>query len=146
MTFMLAQWMAATFAVIALVHVYWALGGQWAAVAAVPQIPVEGFVATVRPAFKPSGWITLVVAAGLLLIAALVCLRVGWGFPAVNHKALQWVISAIALLMFARAIGDSNLVGFFKEVKGSRFARLDTWMYSPLCLVLGAGLLAVAWV
>jgi hypothetical protein len=146
MTFMLAQWMAATFAVIALVHVYWALGGQWAAVAAVPQIPVEGFVATVRPAFKPSGWITLVVAAGLLLIAALVCLRVGWGFPVVNHKALQWVISAIALLMFARAIGDSNLVGFFKEVKGSRFARLDTWMYSPLCLVLGAGLLAVAWV
>jgi len=31
-------------------------------------------------------------------------------------------------------------------VKGSRFARLDTWVYSPLCLVLGAGLLAVAWV
>jgi hypothetical protein len=73
-------------------------------------------------------------------------MRVGWGMPAVHHQALQWVISAIALLMFARAIGDSNLVGFFKEVKGSRFARLDTWVYSPLCLVLGAGLLAVAWV
>ncbi|WLH37844.1 DUF3995 domain-containing protein [Pseudomonas sp. FP2196] len=146
MTFVLAQWLVTTFAVIALMHVYWALGGQWAAVAAVPQVPVEGFVKTVRPAFKPSGWITLVVAAGLLAIAALVCLRVGWGLPLVHHKALQWVISAIALLMFARAIGDSNLVGFFKEVKGSRFARLDTWVYSPLCAVLGAGLLAVAWV
>jgi hypothetical protein len=56
------------------------------------------------------------------------------------------VISAIALLLFARAIGDSNLVGFFKEVKGSRFARWDTWVYSPSCVVLGAGLLAVAWV
>jgi hypothetical protein len=88
----------------------------------------------------------LIVAAALLVIAALVCMRVGWGVPAVTHKALQWVISAIALLMFARAIGDSNLVGFFKDVKDSRFARLDTWLYSPLCAVLGAGLLAVAWV
>ncbi|MFJ7311630.1 DUF3995 domain-containing protein [Pseudomonas sp. NPDC098747] len=146
MTFVLAQWLVTVFAVISLVHVYWALGGQWAAVAAVPQVPVEGLVVTLRPAFKPSGWITLVVAAALLAIAALVCLRVGWGMEAVHHKALQWVISVIALLMFARAIGDSHLVGFFKEVKGSRFARLDTWVYSPLCTVLGGGLLTVAWV
>ncbi|MBP5943211.1 MULTISPECIES: DUF3995 domain-containing protein [Pseudomonas] len=146
MTFVLAQWLVTVFAVISLVHVYWALGGQWAAVAAVPQVPEEGLVATLRPAFKPSGWITLVVAVVLLAIAALVCLRVGWGVAPVHHKALQWVISVIALLMFARAIGDSHLVGFFKEVKGSRFARLDTWVYSPLCAVLGGGLLAVAWV
>ncbi|TMU78968.1 DUF3995 domain-containing protein [Pseudomonas fluorescens] len=146
MTFVLAQWLVTTFAVIALMHVYWALGGQWAAAVVVPQVPVRGFVASVRPAFKPSGWLTLIVAAALLVIAALVCMRVGWGVPAVTHKALQWVISAIALLMFARAIGDSHLVGFFKDVKGSRFARLDTWVYSPLCAVLGVGLLAVAWV
>lgn len=112
MTLVLAQWLVTVFAVIALVHVYWALGGQWAAVAAVPQVPVAGLVPTLRPAFKPSGLITLLVAAALLAIAALVCLRVGWGVPAVHHKALQWVISAIALLMFARAIGDSHLVGF----------------------------------
>ena len=146
MTFVLAQWLVTIFAVISLMHVYWALGGQWAAAVVVPQVPVQGFVTTVRPAFKPSGWLTLIVAAALLVIAVLVSMRVGWGMPAVNHKALQWVISAIALLMFARAIGDSNLVGFFKEVKGSRFARLDTWVYSPLCAALGAGLLAVAWV
>jgi hypothetical protein len=88
----------------------------------------------------------MLVAAALLVIALLVCLRVGWWLPQVDHRGLQWLISAIALLLFARAIGDSELVGFFKEVKGSRFARLDTWVYSPLCVVLGAGLLAVAWV
>ncbi|MGA5588206.1 DUF3995 domain-containing protein [Pseudomonas siliginis] len=146
MTFVLAQWLVTVFAAIGLMHVYWALGGQWAAAVVVPQVPVSGFVATVRPAFKPSGWLTLAVAAALLVISVLVCMRVGWGMPAVQHKALQWVISAIALLMFARAIGDSNLVGFFKEVKDSRFARLDTWVYSPLCALLGAGSLAVAWV
>jgi hypothetical protein len=144
MTFVLAQWLVTIFAVISLIHVYWALGGEWAAVAAVPQVPVEGG-ARLQPAFKPRGWITLLVAGALLLIAVLVCLRVGWWVPAVTHCSLQWIISAIALLMFARAIGDSNLVGFFKEVKDSQFARLDTWAYSPLCVVLGAGLLAVAW-
>jgi CHASE2 domain-containing sensor protein len=145
MTFVLAQSLVTFFAVIALVHVYWGLGGQWAAVAAVPQLPGEGGARS-RPAFKPSGWATLLVAFGMLLIAALVCLRVGWWVPAVPHQALQWVLSAIAMLMFARAIGDSDLVGFFKQIKGSRFARLDTWVYSPLCVVLGAGLLAVAWI
>ncbi|MGE8154449.1 DUF3995 domain-containing protein [Pseudomonas vancouverensis] len=144
MTLLLARWLVTIFAVISLVHVYWALGGTWAAVAVVPQVPQEGSAA-LRPAFKPQGWITLVVAAALLLIAVLVCLRVGWWMPQVHHWSLQWLISAIALLLFARAIGDSELVGFFKEVKGSEFARLDTWVYSPLCVVLGAGLLAVAW-
>jgi len=145
MTLLLAQSLVTIFAVISLVHVYWALGGEWAAVAAVPQVPQEGS-AQLRPAFKPRGWITLVVAGLLLLIAVLVCLRVGWCLPHLHHWSLQWVISAIAILLFARAIGDSELVGFFKEVKGSEFARLDTWVYSPLCVVLGAGLLAVAWV
>jgi hypothetical protein len=42
MTFALAQWLVTIFAVISLVHVYWALGGKWASVAAVPQVPVEG--------------------------------------------------------------------------------------------------------
>jgi len=146
MTFVLAQWLVTIFAAISLMHVYWAMGGQWATVAVIPQVPLENGGQTLRPAFKPSGWITLAVAVALLLIAALVCMRVGWWFSPVHHWALQWVISAIALLMFARAIGDSELVGFFKEVKGSRFARLDTWVYSPLCLILGAGLLAVAWI
>ncbi|WP_419709874.1 DUF3995 domain-containing protein [Pseudomonas sp. NFX224] len=145
MTFALAQWLVTIFAAIALVHVYWALGGEWAAVAAVPQVPQEGGT-QLRPAFKPRGWLTLLVAAALLTIALLVCLRVGWWLPQVHHQVLQWVISAIALLLFARAIGDSELVGFFKEIKGSRFAQWDTWVYSPLCVVLGSGLLAVAWV
>ena len=112
MTLALAQWLVTIFAAIALVHVYWALGGEWAAVAAVPQVPQEGGT-QLRPAFKPRGWLTLLVAAALLVIALLVCLRVGWWLPQVHHQMLQWVISAIALLLFARAIGDSELVGFF---------------------------------
>ncbi|SEN58630.1 Protein of unknown function [Pseudomonas sp. ok272] len=144
MTFVLAQWVVTTFVLMSLIHVYWALGGRWASDAVVPQV-LDGAGAGLRPAFKPSPLVTLAVALALLLIAVLVSLRVGFLVPAIDHWSLQWLISAIALLMFARAIGDSSLVGFFKEHVGSRFARLDTWAYSPLCVVLGAGLLAVAW-
>ncbi|MNF52643.1 hypothetical protein D3C85_548830 [compost metagenome] len=142
MTFVLAQWIAAALVLISLIHVYWALGGQWASDAVVPL--VQGDQGP-RPAFKPSALVTLVVAAGLLLIALMVSLRVGLIVPAIDHWSLQWLISAIALMMFARAIGDSESMGFFKEHAESKFARLDTWAYSPLCVVLGAGLLAVAW-
>lgn len=144
MSLLVARWIAAAFLLISLAHLYWAAGGTLGSEAVVPQVPgkVPG---ELRPAFTPSGHITLLVAVGLLLVAMLVCLRVGLYLPAVTHRSLQWVISAIALLMFARAIGDSDLVGFFKETRGSRFARLDTLFYSPLCVVLGAGLLLVAW-
>ncbi|WP_223470547.1 MULTISPECIES: DUF3995 domain-containing protein [unclassified Pseudomonas] len=144
MTLLLARSLVAVFATISLIHMYWALGGRWATKAVVPQVPVKQGEA-LRPAFDPSGWLTLLVALALLMVALLVCLRVGLLAQPVTHRALQWLISAIALLMFARAIGESELVGFFKEVKDSTFARLDTWVYSPLCVVLGAGLLAVAW-
>jgi len=144
MTLLVARGIAGIFALISLIHLYWALGGRTGSAAAVPQVPGTSGGELV-PAFKPSALGTLLVAAGLVVIAVLVCLRVGLFVSVVSHWSLQWAISAIALLMFARAIGDSNLVGFFKQVGGSKFARLDTWAFSPLCVVLGFGLLVVAW-
>lgn len=144
MSFLVARWIVGVFGFISLVHLYWAAGGKLGVTAAIPQLPGE-FASGPRPAFKPSALGTLLVGVGLVAIAVLVCLRAGLYFEPVSNHALQWGISAVALVMFARAIGDSELVGFFKKVGGSRFARLDTFFYSPLCLVLGAGLLVVSW-
>ncbi|WP_409285059.1 DUF3995 domain-containing protein [Pseudomonas protegens] len=144
MNLLLAQGMSATFLFISLIHLYWAAGGKRGSDAVTPQVPGPA-PGQSQPAFHPPALATLLVAVGLLLVAMLVCLRVGLYLPSVTHPSLQWVISAIALLMFARAIGDSELVGFFKQVRDSKFARLDTLFYSPLCVVLGAGLLVLAW-
>jgi hypothetical protein len=38
----------------------------------------------------------------------------------------------------ARAIRDFHLVGFFKRVRGTRFARLDIVVYQPLSSFLTA--------
>ena len=48
---------------------------------------------------------------------------------------------AVGVVLLARAVGDFRYVGFFKRVRGSRFATLDSRYFSPLCLLLGLGAL-----
>ena len=136
MTQLIAVLTAATLALIALVHVYWALGGRVAKSAALPE--VEG-----RPAFTPRGSMTLVVAAALLLAALLVAVTGGALPVPLPRLALRALTLGLALVFIARAIGDFRLVGFFKRVRGTRFATLDSRFYAPLCLILGV---AIAWI
>jgi len=148
---LIASLVAATFLVLALVHVYWAAGGQWGIEAAIPKLPVApdlaasaGVRAAMVKAFNPGPATTLLVAGGLALISLLVALRAGVLADPVDHWALQGSIAALAVVMLVRAIGDFRLVGFFKTVTGSQFARMDSMYYSPLCVLLGLGLGLVA--
>jgi hypothetical protein len=135
---LLALLIALIFAVLALWHLYWAAGGKRAKAAAIPRL--EG-----RPAFRPSRAGTLAVAAALLLSGALVLLVSGRLGRLLPHAPMLWLSYGLALVLLLRAIGDFRLVGFFKRVRGSRFARLDTMLYSPLCLALSAGVFLVAY-
>jgi Protein of unknown function (DUF3995) len=118
--------------VLAGVHFYWAAGGKTGKAAAVPS--VNG-----RPVIKPSAFGTALVAVGLCGMAALVALRTGWlNLPALPDDGIVvrvgvWLIAAVFAL---RAIGDFRYVGFFKQIRDSSFARLDTLAYSPLCACL----------
>ncbi len=124
------------FVALALVHAYWALGGNGSKSAAVPH--VNG-----TPAFRPSSSGTLLVAFALVLCALLVASVSGLVSLPVPHQLLVWFTYGLALALFLRAVGDFRFVGFFKRVRGSRFARLDTLVFSPLCLVLSAGVFIV---
>lgn len=140
----LAFGLTATFTLLGLVHVYWALGGRLGLQAALPQLPVPpGWQQHGEPqmvnAFAPRRGTTLAVAALLIVVGVAAGLRGGLFGAPVRHGALQAMLTAVALVMFARAVGDFRLVGFFKRIKGSAFARMDTWVYSPLCVVLGLG-------
>jgi hypothetical protein len=135
----LALVVSAIFAVLGLIHAYWAVRGDIGKLSAgVPYI--EG-----KPAFNPSRGMTLLVAAALLGCAVLVAAVGGLVDLPLPRRLLIWAAFALALVLFARAIGEFRLVGFFKTVRDSRFARLDTRYYSPLCLGLAAGVFAVAY-
>lgn len=122
----------AVFACLSLVHVYWLCGGRVGRLAAIPEM--DG-----KPIFHPSAWATLVVAIGLVLCALLIAATAGVLTLPLSHAVLSWLTRALSVVLLLRAIGDFRFVGFFKRTRNSRFARLDTAVYSPLCLALAIG-------
>jgi len=121
---------ALIFGSLSLLHVYWAFGGEVGVYKAIPT--KDG-----QLVFSPSRFMTLFVALSLAICGAVVLLlgyRVQFNIPFFQYVVyIGWVFAGLFLL---RAIGDFKLVGFFKTVKDSEFARYDSLFYSPLCLVL----------
>jgi hypothetical protein len=138
MVITIARVVASVVAALGLLHIYWALGGRTGKSAAIPQ--VNG-----QRAFVPSTLQTLAVAAALLFAATVVAVSGGLfnagGFGGV-FRILAFGLSATFV---ARAVGDFRLVGFFKRIQGTQFARLDTVLFSPLCLVLGVAVFCIAY-
>ena len=120
------------FAGLALMHAYWLFGGQAGRLAAIPE--VDG-----QPVFQPSALATLVVAIGLALCALLIAATAGMCTLPLSQTVLAWLIRVLAVVLLLRAVGDFRLVGFFKRIRHTHFARLDTAVYSPLCLALAIG-------
>ncbi|WP_280151377.1 DUF3995 domain-containing protein [Piscinibacter sp. XHJ-5] len=97
-----------------------------------------------KPLFVPSKTATVGVGVALLSFAVLVAATAGLLPLAVPRALLVWLSYGLALGLLMRAIGEFKYVGLFKRVRGSRFARLDTLLYSPLCLLLAIGVALVA--
>ena len=131
----LISFLGFTFAVIAsaiaLLHFYWAAGNRRGASSAVPTR--DG-----QPLFRPGALATASVGVALLLAAALSLEYTGvlaLSLPPWLTSLGMWTLGVVFLV---RAVGDFRYVGFFKRHTGTRFARLDTLFYSPLCLLLSA--------
>lgn len=140
MTLVLAVVVSCVFLVLGLWHVSVALSpspGSGGASSAVPS--VNG-----KPLFVPSTRATLAVAAGLILFAALVLATAGILTTGVPGTVLVWLSYALAAGLLARAVGEFKYVGFFKKFRGSHFAKMDTLVYSPLCVLLALGVSTVA--
>lgn len=116
-----------TFLALATLHAYWAFGGNFGHGSAIPT--VRG-----QPVFTPSFWGTMAVAFALLLIAVALS-SMGSPVSWIQLPSLAIVICT-SLILALRSVGDFKLIGFFKIQSGSRFAQMDTWFYSPLCLAL----------
>lgn len=126
-----------TFVALALWHFAMALQPSRGAAGTVPS--VAG-----KPLFVPSARATVGVGFGLLLIALIVAATGNLVHAPVPPRVLTWLSYAIALALLARGVGEFRYVGMFKRVRGSRFAKLDTFVYSPLCLLLAVGVAIVA--
>ena len=138
MRLLIAWTVAVVLALLAALHLHWAAGGRSGWIAAIPER--EG-----KPLFTPGPLACAAVAlllslAGLLALGAVEALDLG-PLPQPLVRAGAGLSGAVLVL---RAVGDFRWIGFFKRRATTRFARLDTRVYSPLSLALGAGLLACA--
>lgn len=108
------------------------LGGTWGFDKALPTN--EEGKRVLNPTRKDSAF----VAFGLLLFASYYLLKGNFivlNVPSYIFAYAGWLISSIFIL---RAMGDFKYVGFFKKVRKTEFANLDSKYYSPLCLALSA--------
>ncbi|HEX8141670.1 MAG TPA: DUF3995 domain-containing protein [Pyrinomonadaceae bacterium] len=128
--------LAAVLAVLSLFHIYWAIGGRMGSGATVP-------VVGGRQTFHPSPLGTMLVAAALLLAMFTILGQTGLLGRAIPKWIFRWGTGGIASIFFLRAVGEFRLVGFFKRASDTRFAYWDTWLFSPLCLVIAVTALAL---
>lgn len=125
------------FLATALLHFYWAAGGGAGKTAAVPHIGE-------KPLFVPSTLSTVAVGVTLLGMGGIVLWQTGFislPFPRILALIATY---ALAVIFTLRAIGEFRYVGFFKRVRNTKFARMDTRFYSPLCLGVAIGLWLIA--
>ena len=134
----LASSISAAFAGLSGLHVYWASGGQRGVKAAIPEL--DG-----APLFRPGIGVTLMVALLLAVAAMLMLGRAGIGPRILPSPLRSWGSWGVATALIVRAVGDFNYVGFFKRRRATKFATLDSRLYSPLALLLGLGAGIVAW-
>ncbi len=116
---------------IGLLHFYWALGGKFAALQA---IPTENGM----PLINPGKIATVIVGLGLFGFAFVAYMLYFYDLSTLHYRNYfiisGWILSSIFAL---RGIGEFNAVGLFKKIKSSEFAYYDTRFYTPFALAMG---------
>jgi hypothetical protein len=117
---------------IAVLHLYWALGGK-AGLAAV--VPTKGD----QKLIDPGPIASVVVMLGLFGLAALALTLGGFIDPLVSSAIARGAAALAGCVFLVRAYGDFRSVGVLKRIRGTTFSRWDDRLYTPLCFGLSVG-------
>ena len=123
-------------------HLHWASGGKIGYSVSLPQRRGGEPVLAHRIGWWRVGAAGVVLALALL---AILTLAVAGVIPIPMPTAMSRLALTIAgVVLASRAIVPTPWTGFFKTIRTTRWARYDTRFYSPLFLMLGLSLIAVA--
>ena len=130
-------------AALAVLHFYWGIGGRWPGHD--DRSLVEMVIGRTRDMRAPDFWACLFVASALLAAAFLVVLHAG--VIALPWPAWSRPVAQIGFWTAFTVFATRGIAGFipaiFRYADGTPFARLNLVFYSPLCLAIAAGFLAV---
>ncbi len=116
---------------LGMIHFNWVIGGKFGFEESLPT--KENGERVLNPKKIDSA----IVGLGLTAFGIFYIIKseiIEYNLPEWIMKYGSWIIPTIFLL---RAIGEFKYVGFFKSVKKTDFGKLDTKLFSPLCLVIG---------
>lgn len=116
---------------LGLIHFNWVIGGKFGFSESLPTKESGERV------LNPKKIDSAIVGIELTIFGIFYVLKSGlieYSLPAWIIKYGSWIIPIIFLL---RAIGEFRYVGFFKSIKKTEFGKLDTKLFSPLCLAIG---------
>ncbi|MBZ9794572.1 DUF3995 domain-containing protein [Mesorhizobium sp. ES1-4] len=106
-------------------HIYWGFGGRIGAGVALPQRE-DG-----TPAVKETAFGAMAVGLILALVLLLILGFAGMVRLPLSQQVLKAGIILWAAVFTGRAFSWSRYFGLFKRVRTTRFARYDSWFYSP---------------
>ena len=112
-------------------HVIWVIRPSAMTIPALPQDPKSG-----KPLMSPGRLLTALVAGAALTLGALMAVLT-W----TNNPCWVWAMGVAAALVLAiRVVGDFRCFGMMKREIDTAFAVNDTRYYTPLFVVLLAGI------
>jgi len=118
------------FIVLGLIHFNWVIGGTYGFAASLPtKENGERFL-------NPRKIDSAIVGIGLTAFSLFYLFKsslISYQLPEWILTYGGWIIPAVFML---RAIGDFKYVGVFKSIKTTDFGKLDTKLFSPLCLII----------
>ena len=126
---LLGIFLAVIFATLSFFHFYWAAGGRLGTEVTIPQIAGKSV-------FTPSKMSTTLVAIALLVAMTTVLGQIGFLGERIPQWVFRWATFGLGAIFLLRSIGEFKLVGFFKKSSDSAFAVWDTFLFSPLCLLI----------
>jgi hypothetical protein len=123
-------------------HLNWSMGGRLGYSVSLPQRPdgvpvLNHRIGWWRPAAAG-------VAAALILLGLLALAAEGHIALPLPPPMVRLALGLAGGGLIARATVPTPWTGFFKRIRTTRWARYDTWLYSPLILLLGLALLLIA--
>lgn len=123
-------------------HLHWAFGGRVGYSVSLPQRPDGAPVMAHRIGWWRPGSGAVVIA--LLLLGALALAAEGWLALPLPPVLVRTALALTGTAFILRALVPTPWTGFFKRIRTTRWARYDSWLYSPLFLLLGAAVLVIA--
>ncbi len=112
-------------------HLTWFMGGTYGYHESIPA-RADG-----SPLFRPKKIHIAIVSKVLSTFAIFYLVLVGIVPIDIPAKLSQYLVWIIPILFLLRAIGDRRYFGFFKKIKNTDFAEIDTKIYAPLSLAIG---------